>query len=87
MSGAALDCRLISDPPRAGECKIRIKTDGTEANTNVYAVDCDGRELLVLGLAGVGISWGVNDTDHIARGTITILGDIEFRPIDPQGER
>jgi hypothetical protein len=46
---------LLTDPPGPGDCKLRIKSNGTPEGTSVVAVDSDGRELELLGVMAV--SW------------------------------
>jgi hypothetical protein len=73
---------LITDPPRVGECKLRVKTDGTEPGTTVVAVDANGGELEVLGV--VAVSWALTGGE-LPRGTVTVDGTLEFRPFAPRG--
>lgn len=70
-----LRCRLVSDLPHSGECKLRIKSDGTAEGTAVYAVDSDGRELTVGGV--MSIAWKLVVGEPMATVELRVDGDVE----------
>jgi hypothetical protein len=49
--------RTIGDPPGPGECKLRIKSNGTPQGTFVLIVDDVGVERSLLG--AIAVSWEI----------------------------
>lgn len=70
-----LKCRLVSDLPFAGECKVRVKSDGTSEGTSVFAVDSEGRELRMGGV--MAIRWKLTAGDEMATIELRVDGDVE----------
>lgn len=66
--------RLFSDPPFQGECKVRIKSDGTELGTRVFVVDSEGHELQ---LPVMSVSWKIVAGSDLASVELRVDGDVE----------
>lgn len=69
-----LKIRMLTDPPEAGECKLRIKSDGTWEGTRVFVVDSEGRELNLLGVTS--LYWRVDPRDP-AESSVRVQGSVE----------
>lgn len=67
--------RLLTDPPSPGECKLRIKSDGTWEGTTAVVVDSDGRELELLGV--MAIAFSVKADPELAVAELRIKGSVE----------
>jgi hypothetical protein len=67
---------LLTDPPGPGDCKLRIKSDGTLEGTRVVVVDSDGRELELLGVMSV--NWKLDWTKpELAAAELRVEGSVE----------
>lgn len=62
--------RMIGDPPGPGECKLRIKSDGTYEGTRVLVVDDRGVERELLGATAA--SWKL-DPGELAKACVRVL--------------
>jgi hypothetical protein len=52
-------CRMMGDPPRAGEAKLRIRGSGDPHELDVVVVDEHGAERRLVGVVAVALEWGI----------------------------
>ena len=70
-------CRMIGDPPPAGMCKIRIRSNGDPQETRVYAVDEHGVEREIIGVMAV--RWDMPSSIEPASARVTVCeSDVEL---------
>lgn len=82
--------RVFGDPPGPGECKLKIKSDGTAYGTRILIVDDAGVERHLLG--AVAASWKIAVGDELAIACVRVneseveieAESVEARPADEE---
>lgn len=69
--------RQVGDPPPAGKCKLRIRSNGDPQETFVYAVDEHGTERELIGV--IAAEWSLESLIECPTATIIVYEtDVEI---------